>query len=64
MFDSSHANAVREAQRAQEAAAAAARDEEAWRLYRQAKENEARLAAAKLRAERDEAIRYTLIDVF
>lgn len=65
VFDSSHANAVREAQRAQEAAraaaadaAAAAAEEEAWRLHRQAAEHEARLAAAAERVKRDEAMRY------
>lgn len=66
VFDSSHAIAVREAQRAQEAAqqaaaaaaaAAAAQEEEAWRLHHQAVEHEARLAAAAERAKADEATR-------
>ena len=65
VFDSSHANAVREAQRAQEAAAqaaaaAAAAEEEAWRLHRQAAEREPRVAAAAERVKRDEAMRYSL----
>lgn len=61
VFDSSHANAVREAQRAQEAAqAAAAAEEEAWRLHRQAAERESRVAAAAERVKRDEAMRYSL----
>lgn len=54
VFDSSHANAVREAQRAQGAAAQVATEEaadRAWRLHHQALQEEARTAAAAAAAE-------------
>ncbi|CAB1104757.1 unnamed protein product [Ectocarpus sp. CCAP 1310/34] len=54
VFDSSHANVVRETKRAQEAAqAATAGHDRAWRLHCQALEKEARLEAGTAAAERN-----------
>lgn len=59
VFDSSHANAVREAKRAQEAAAAHVAAEQAqktaWRLHCQALQQEAWIAAANAAEEEEEA---------
>lgn len=46
VFDSSHANAVRETQRAQEAAAAQVAENRAWRLHHEALQEEARVESA------------------